>query len=80
MIVWQIQSIQNRFLCHPLFAFNRNLILMTLLHHHFKTLLVIICHQTQQVFFEVKCNVGLNFARLKLKKHQKKAKNRKTVS
>ena len=36
----------------PLFVFHQNLILMPLLHH-FKTLLVTICQQTQQVFFEV---------------------------
>ena len=32
--------------------------------HHFKVLLEMICQRTQQVFFEVKWNVGLNFARL----------------
>ena len=52
-IVWQIENIQNCLLCYPLFVFHQNLILMPLLHH-FKTLLVMICQQTQQVFFEVK--------------------------
>ena len=52
-IIWQIENIQNCLLCYPLFVFHQNLILMPLLHH-FKKLLVMICQQTQQAFFEVK--------------------------
>ena len=47
------KNIQNCLLCYPLFVFHQNVILMPLLHH-FKTLLVMICQQSQQMFFQVK--------------------------
>ena len=57
---------------YPLFVFHQNLTLMPLLHH-FKTLLVTICQQTRQVFFE---EVSVLFIDL----HKRRLFNEKTTA